>query len=189
LRAFLETRDGIELFYEQHGRGMPLVFVHGLFGVTEHWQLQIGPFAHTHNVIAYDLRGSGRSSKPRAEVYAITEHADDLRALLDGVSVRQPAVIVGHSMGSCVAIEFALSYPERVAGLCVVDGFACGEHCIVNYDEMKEGVARHASRVELFQRVSFGASFRYEPHSYSLGCDRRRPRLVLPTRPVLAVHR
>jgi pimeloyl-ACP methyl ester carboxylesterase len=189
MRGFLETTSGIELFYEQHGSGQPIVLIHGLFGVTEHWQHQLAPFSRQNRLIAYDLRGSGRSSKPASELYPIPEHVDDLCQLLDGLSIDEPAVVVGHSMGSCVAIELALTHPKRVAGLCLVDGFACGEHCIVNFDEMKEGVAKHANRVALFQRVSFGAAFRWHPHGHTLATWAAEEAAKLPLETIYASAR
>ena len=191
MRGFFETPNGIELFFERHGAGKPLVLIHGLFGVTEHWQFQIEPLARNHTLVAYDLRerGSGRSTKPSGDIYPIASHVEDLRELLDGLGVTEPATLVGHSMGSCVAIDFALTMPERVAGLCLIDGFACGEHCIVNFDEMKEGVAKHADGVDLFQRVSFGAAFRWHPDGHRLATWAAEEAAKLPLEPIYASAR
>jgi pimeloyl-ACP methyl ester carboxylesterase len=160
---FFELPDGVELYFERQGSGPPLVFVHGLFGLVEHWQYQVPVFSGDHDVLAYELRGSGRSTKPIVEAYPIEQQADDLDRLLTGVGSDAPAVVVGHSMGSCVALEFALTRPERVAALVLVDGFACGEHCLVAFEQMREGVSRKSTLVTLFQEVSFGRSFRWNP--------------------------
>lgn len=161
--GFVTVDDGTELYVRRSGCGAPVVLVHGLFGLVEHWRFQIPVLAPHVEVIAYDLRGSGRSSKPLAESYPIRRHADDLAQLLDALGVRGPAVVVGHSMGSCVALELALEHPERVSALCLVDGFSCGEHCLVAFEQMKEGVARKETLVPLFKRVSFGKGFGWHP--------------------------
>jgi pimeloyl-ACP methyl ester carboxylesterase len=160
--AYLELPDGVELYYERYGGGSPLLLVHGLFGLVDHWQFQLEIFSRHLDVIAVDLRGSGRSTKPETEVYPIEQHADDLARLLKTLNVG-PATVVGHSMGSCVVIELALSHPDLVSGLVLVDGFACGEHCLVAFEQMREGVSRKTTLVDLFKRVSFGASLAWTP--------------------------
>jgi pimeloyl-ACP methyl ester carboxylesterase len=166
--GFHELPDGTELYYERRGRGRPLLLVHGLFGLVEHWRFQVPVFAREWDVVSVDLRGSGRSTKPEVDVYPIEQHADDLACLLAGLEINEPAVVAGHSMGSCVAIELALSRPELLAGLILVDGFACGEHCLVAFEQMREGVSRKTTLVELFKRVSFGQSFRWNPEGERL---------------------
>ncbi len=166
--TYIELSDGTELFYDRQGEGRPIVFVHGLFGLTEHWQFQLPVFARTHTVLAYDFRGSGRSSKEIVDVHPIALHASDLREVLTALDFHQPVVLVGHSMGSCIVIEFALRWPDRVAGLSLISGFSCGEHCGVAYEQMKEDVARKGTLVSLFKRVSFGKSFEWHPEGESL---------------------
>lgn len=166
--GFFELPDGVELYFERHGEGRPIVLIHGLFGVTEHWQFQTPVLSRDSNVLAYDLRGSGRSTKPDVDEYTIFQHVEDLSLLLQHVGVDAPAVLVGHSMGSCIAIEFALTRPDRVEALALVDGFACGEHCLVAYEQMREGVSKKATLVSLFKDVSFGESFRWNPEGERL---------------------
>jgi pimeloyl-ACP methyl ester carboxylesterase len=160
---FLVLADGTELYARRQGSGPPLVLVHGLFGLVEHWRFQLPVFERDLTVVAYDLRGSGRSSKPAADAYAIVRHAGDLAEALDLLAIGEPAVVVGHSMGSCVALELALSRPERVRGLVLVDGFSCGEHCLVGFEQMRESVARKRTLVPLFKQVSFGETFQWHP--------------------------
>lgn len=160
---FVTLSDGNELYVHRSGAGPPLVFVHGLFGLVEHWQFQLSVFATDIDLIAYDLRGSGRSSKPIAETYPIEQHARDLAEVLGHLEVDAPAVVVGHSMGSCVALAFALAHPDRVQGLVLIDGFGRGEHCLVGFEQMRESVSSKKTLVPLFKRVSFGASFRWHP--------------------------
>jgi len=107
--------DGIELYYEEHGSGDPLLLVMGLAADSTAWLLQVPEFAHHYRTIVFDNRGVGRSSKPSGP-YTIHQMADDAAALLDAIGVRRVHV-VGVSMGGMIAQELVLRHPERVRGL------------------------------------------------------------------------
>jgi pimeloyl-ACP methyl ester carboxylesterase len=82
------------------------------------WDDQFGVFAARHRVLRHDLRGFGRSAMPRdGEAYT---HADDLRALLGWLGIGRTA-LVGLSLGGWVCLEFALTYPELVSAVVLVD--------------------------------------------------------------------
>lgn len=108
--------------YEDRGDGPPVVFAHGLGLSREMWRTQIERFSATNRVIAFDARGSGESGhlEPGGDVLAT--QAADLERLLDRLDVSQ-AVLCGVSYGGVLAQEFALSYPDRLAGLVIVDSF------------------------------------------------------------------
>jgi 3-oxoadipate enol-lactonase len=106
---------GAELWVETAGAGPPVILIHGFTLDSRLWEAVIGPLSAGHTVVAYDVRGFGRSSVPR-EPYA---HRDDLRALLDAKKLDRVA-LVGHSVGSHQALEFALAYPDRVERLALV---------------------------------------------------------------------
>jgi pimeloyl-ACP methyl ester carboxylesterase len=108
--------DGGRLYYEEAGRGFPLVLNHGFALDARMWDDQMRPFAGRYRVIRYDLRGFGRSSRPEAG-RPYSRH-DDLKALLDALGVER-AHVLGLSMGGAAAISFALAYPEATAGLIV----------------------------------------------------------------------
>jgi pimeloyl-ACP methyl ester carboxylesterase len=95
-----------------------IVFIHGAANDHSVWQLQSRYFAHHgYNALAVDLPGHGRSSgaiKP-----SIGDYADWLPGLLDAAGITS-ATLVGHSMGSLIAIETAMRYPARVAGLALL---------------------------------------------------------------------
>ena len=98
--------------YQLTGTGEPLVLIHGM--ATDHrlWQPQLAAFSADYQVISYDLRGFGDSSRP-TEAY-IAE--DDLVALLDHLKI-DSAHILGLSLGSSIATRFALNYPKRCRSL------------------------------------------------------------------------
>lgn len=95
-----------------------LLFIHGAANDHSVWHLQSRHFAHHGwNVMAVDLPGHGRSEgKPRG---SISEYSQWLIAFLDNANIRR-AVVVGHSMGSLIALETALRAPDRLAQLVLV---------------------------------------------------------------------
>jgi len=105
----------VELYYEEHGTGDPLLLIMGLAADSQAWMFQIPDFAKHFRVIAFDNRGVGRSSKP-AGPYSIHEMADEAAALL-GVLEIDKAHVVGVSMGGMIAQELVLRHPERVRAL------------------------------------------------------------------------
>ncbi|HZR79956.1 MAG TPA: alpha/beta fold hydrolase [Candidatus Binatia bacterium] len=105
----------IEMYYEEHGSGDPLLLVMGLAADSTAWMFQIPDFAKRYRTIAFDNRGVGRSSKP-AGPYSIHQMADDAVGLLDALDVKR-AHVVGVSMGGMISQEIALRHPERVRSL------------------------------------------------------------------------
>lgn len=106
--------DGTRLFALELGRGAPIVFVHG--GLADHraalWR--VGALASTHRLVCPDLRGSGRSIY--AGPLSWDRLADDLAALLEYLGIER-TVVGGTSMGSAVALRFALRHPQRASAL------------------------------------------------------------------------
>jgi len=105
----------IEMYYEQHGSGEPLLLVMGLAADSTAWMFQVPDFAARYRTIVFDNRGVGRSSKPSGP-YSIHQMADDAAGLLDALDVAR-AHVVGVSMGGMIAQELALRHPKRVRGL------------------------------------------------------------------------
>jgi pimeloyl-ACP methyl ester carboxylesterase len=97
-------------------RRPPVVFIHGAGGTHQHWLYQVRDLAESSSY-AMDLPGHGRSEGPARD--SIAAYGDWIVAFLDAVGLEQ-AVLVGHSMGGGVALDVALRYPGRVAGLGLV---------------------------------------------------------------------
>jgi pimeloyl-ACP methyl ester carboxylesterase len=104
------------------GQGAPVVFLHGLvMDNLSSWYFTVANrVAQTHQSILYDLRGHGRSERP-ATGYQVSTMVADLNALLDALDVKTAVTLVGNSFGGLLAVAFALSHPERVAALVLVD--------------------------------------------------------------------
>ncbi len=116
-------RDGVSLYYEQHGEtGEPVLLVMGLGGDLHFWEFQTPVFAARHRVVVYDNRGVGRSGKPKG-AYTIAMMADDAVAVLDSAGIRR-AHVVGISMGGMIAQELAIRYPARVGALVLAATYA-----------------------------------------------------------------
>jgi len=118
-----ETRtNDITTYYEISGEGQPLVLIHGLGASHRMWEPQVVAFEPACRVIAYDVRGHGRSGplRGRCDLHMM---AADLKALLEHLGIDR-AVICGVSFGGVVAQRFVLNFPERCAALVLTDTFS-----------------------------------------------------------------
>jgi 3-oxoadipate enol-lactonase len=114
---FVERPDGCRLHYEVYGpeAGPPVVLLEGMGGDIPGWRRNIPHLARRYRVVVYDFRGNGLSDKPDEKVSMAT-FVDDTIALLDHVGI-QAAHLYGQSFGGMVALELALSHPDRVRSL------------------------------------------------------------------------
>ncbi|MDP6456465.1 MAG: alpha/beta hydrolase [Candidatus Marinimicrobia bacterium] len=112
---------GINLYYDIHGTGEPLLFIHGLGSSTRDWEAQTKFFSADYRVILIDLRGHGQSDKPK-EQYSILQFSADIEALLNGLEI-ESLHVVGLSLGGVIALQFALDHPHRVRSLVLVNSF------------------------------------------------------------------
>jgi pimeloyl-ACP methyl ester carboxylesterase len=98
----------------------PVLFVHGLAGNGGQWALQLDHLRRHRRVLALDLRGHGESDPAEDGAYDVDSLAADVAAVADHFALRR-FVLVGHSLGAAVAIAYAGTHPERVAGLLLAD--------------------------------------------------------------------
>ena len=108
--------DDCQLHYEEYGHGAPLLLVHGLGSSTRDWEYQIPELARHYRVIALDMRGHGRSDKPR-ERYSIQGFAEDVAALIEHLQL-PPVHLVGISMGGMVGFQLLAQQPELALPNC-----------------------------------------------------------------------
>ncbi|MFK0088826.1 alpha/beta fold hydrolase [Pseudomonas sp. NPDC090755] len=116
--AYFE-HEGCSLHYEEYGQGDPLVLLHGLGSSCKDWEMQVPELARHYRVILMDIRGHGRSDKPR-ERYSIAAFSADLLALLEQLQTG-PVHLVGLSMGGMVGFQFAVDHPQWLRSLCIVN--------------------------------------------------------------------
>jgi pimeloyl-ACP methyl ester carboxylesterase len=107
--------NGIELYYEVHGEGEPLLLIMGLSLTSKSWFRTLPVLSEQYKVIVFDNRGVGLSGKPNTP-YSIELMAEDARAVLDAAGV-DSAHVYGISMGGMIAQRFAVNYPDRVRSL------------------------------------------------------------------------
>ena len=118
--------NGIRLYYEEHGEGVPIACVHGGGSSAVMWGDAVEKLAGLGRVISYDRRGCGRSERPEPyERTMVTEQADDAAALLDALDAA-PAIVIGRSYGGAVAIDLALHHADHVRALVLLEGDALG---------------------------------------------------------------
>ena len=101
---------GCQLYYEDHGQGEPLLLVHGLGSSIQDWEYQLPHLQQQRRVVAVDLRGHGRSGKPR-ERYSMAAFAADVAALIEHLGL-PPVHLVGISMGGMVGFQLGVDRPE-----------------------------------------------------------------------------
>lgn len=123
-RKAITLSTGVTLAYVERGprNGLPVLLLHGWPDSWRSYETMLPHMPAGFRVVAPSLRGFGESSRLETS-YRPQDFAADLRALMDALGLMR-AVIVGHSMGSVIALSFALAHPERVAGLGLIGGFA-----------------------------------------------------------------
>jgi len=111
--------NGHRIAYLDQGQGPPLILIHGYGGSMWQWEYQQTPLAAHFRVITPDLIGSGFSDKPDLD-YRPEELIETVRGLMDGLGL-STATLIGNSMGGGVAVGMALTHPERVDRLVLID--------------------------------------------------------------------
>jgi pimeloyl-ACP methyl ester carboxylesterase len=147
----------VDLYYEIHGQGNPIVLLHSGGADLRDWQFIAPQLVPNYRVIAFDGRGAGKSP-PLLEPANFVE---DLKNLLDHLSVdchsdrlRQRAILVGHSIGGQIATDFALAYPDRVSKLVLVAPGLSGHRFSPAIEEWFEQVWAAAPDVEKMTHLS-----------------------------------
>ncbi len=117
-KAFL---NGINLYYEDIGKGFPLILTHGFAGTTKSWAGQVAAFTRKYRFITYDMRGHGQSDAPDDPAkYQVEVLVEDIYQLLRHLGIKK-AVIGGLSLGGFLTIRFYARHPEMAAGLVIID--------------------------------------------------------------------
>jgi pimeloyl-ACP methyl ester carboxylesterase len=130
--------DGINTYYSVSGNGSPVVLIHHLAGNTKSWLNQIPYLSQDYHVIAYDLRGHGRSAESN-RVFTMDDLAEDLFLLLQALGVSKCSVI-GHSIGGMIAPLFALKHESMINSLIIIAGASqpLAQDKLASYGAMRE---------------------------------------------------
>ncbi|MCA9958095.1 MAG: alpha/beta fold hydrolase, partial [Anaerolineales bacterium] len=100
----------IQLYYEIHGTGEPVLLLHGLGSSVEDWELQLPLFSQKYQVVVVDVRGHGRSGKPSGP-YSVPQFAADITAFIEQLGLA-PLHMLGLSMGGMIAFQTAVDRPD-----------------------------------------------------------------------------
>ena len=118
----IRTRAGVEIAYETHGKGPPMVLVAGLGDDRSSWAAQVEEFACDHRVVLLDNRGIGRSATPPGP-YSIEQMADDTHELARRLEL-DPVTAIGSSMGGAICQQWALRHPDDIRRLVITNSWA-----------------------------------------------------------------
>jgi len=165
--------NGVRVNYEVAGEGKAVVLIHGYTGSSQDWSNQMSALSPTYRVITVDLRGHGKSSAPSREMdYSIELFVEDVHSILNHLNIEK-CCLVGHSLGGFIALEFALKYPELLAGLVLVDT-SSGD-----WDRPTEYAELRAKLDELARAQGMEAAFNYDAANNPLRIERfkRHPEL------------
>src|SRR5580693_1171734 len=113
-----EKLNGVQLYYELHGAGDPLILLHGFSGCSQDWAPLIAEWSKNFQLIIPDMRGHGRSSNPSA-TFRHKDSATDIFAMLDHLGVGTFKGL-GVSGGGNVLLHLATQQPERVQAMVLV---------------------------------------------------------------------
>jgi pimeloyl-ACP methyl ester carboxylesterase len=149
--------DGARLYYEEAGRGTPILFVHEFLGEYRSWEAQVRHFSRRYRCIAYNARGYPPSDVPSLlEDYAFEHQRAGIRAMLDALQIDK-AHVVGLSMGAFASFYFGMQWPERALSLTLA-GIGSGS--------MPEGRAKFRQETEARAERLLAEGF--EKHAESL---------------------
>jgi pimeloyl-ACP methyl ester carboxylesterase len=108
---------GAKLYFEESGRGYPIIFVHEFASDLRGWEDQTRYFSRGYHCIAYNARGYPPSEIPEDFASYGWEFAvDDIAAVMRGLKIER-AHLVGSSMGGYAALQFGLRYPEKTSAI------------------------------------------------------------------------
>ncbi|MDX1417220.1 MAG: alpha/beta fold hydrolase, partial [Candidatus Promineifilaceae bacterium] len=138
------------------GQDQTLMFVHGYAGVLESWEHQLNHFARNYRVVAPDLRGHGQSDAPYTN-YTMDEMVSDLQAIVEDLRFPKKFILIAHSFGGSIAVEYANTYAERLSKLVLIA--TAGEYPLPKLANLAMRVPTQLVRPFWRYRTRFDAEF------------------------------
>ena len=143
--------NGIEIYYEIHGSGQPLLLITGLGYGLWYWQKLLAVLSDHYQVIVFDNRGAGKSSQPEGP-YSVPMMAADTAGLMDELELKG-TVVLGHSLGGFLAQELVVNRPDLVGKLVLASTNHGGMKVIpVTQEALEVMTSRGGDPVELVKR-------------------------------------
>jgi 3-oxoadipate enol-lactonase len=135
---YFSLENDIDIAYQISGKtaGPKMVLIHGLYVNSDSWKFQLDEFEKDFHILRFDLRGHGRTTKPKKS-FKIRNYVDDMKKLLDNLGWTEELYIVGHSLGGMIALVYSLEKPSQVRKLVVADSF-----CFVAQEAVEEVLGR-----------------------------------------------
>jgi 3-oxoadipate enol-lactonase len=161
----------------ERGRGTPLVLVHGFPLDHSMWSGQLEGLSNSCRVLAPDLRGFG-ASEVTPGTATMEQMADDIAGLLDGLSIQEPIVFCGLSMGGYVAWQFALRHRQRLSKLILCDTRAVA-------DSPDAAAGRHKTAEKVLAEGAVVVADAMLPKLFAPATFKEQPKIVESTRQVI----
>jgi pimeloyl-ACP methyl ester carboxylesterase len=159
----ITTDDGVKLYYQEVGAGIPIVFVHEFAGDVRSWEAQFRHFGRRYRCIGYNARGFPPSDVPEGvDRYSQARARDDIRAVLDGLKIDK-AHIVGLSMGGFATLHFGFACQDRARSLTIG---GCGYGAAP--DQRKKFVEEAEAAAARFEEIGMAKA----AEAYALGPTR-----------------
>ncbi len=176
--------DGVKLYYEETGSGIPVIFVHEFAGDLRNWEPQMRHFGQRYRAIAFNARGYPPSDvPPSAESYSQNRAADDIAAVLDHIGIER-AHIVGLSMGGFATLHFGFRHAARALSLAVCGcGYGADPEKLAQF---KEEAANTIAFIMQGDMQAFANRYAYGPTRVQY--ENKNPRGFAEFRDRLAEH-
>ncbi|WP_398473130.1 pyrimidine utilization protein D [Tardiphaga sp.] len=139
--TFATSFDGASIYFETHGKGVPIVLSAGMGGGGGFWAPQIEQLAKRHQVIVYDHVGTARSRDDKPIDRTIAGMAGDIASVLDHLGL-DSAHVVGHAIGGIVGLELAMTQPRRLRSVTVVNGWGRADAFLRRCFEVRREILR-----------------------------------------------
>lgn len=150
---YSKLSTGINMFYNDYGQGEPVIFISGACSDHNTWVLQVPEFSKQYRTITVDNRGIGKTiCQEKTGLYSVADMASDIASLLDMLEINKCHVI-GQSLGSAIAQELAINYPQKVKSLILAVSWAKSDARIKQICHTMSLLIKNASVQEFFRYV------------------------------------
>jgi len=135
---YFSLEKDFDIAYEVSGNnnGPKMVLIHGLFMNSDCWKFQLEEFEKDFHILRFDLRGHGRTTKPKKR-FTIRNYVDDMSGLINHLGWTNDLYLIGHSLGGMIALVYSLENPSHVKKLVVADSF-----CFISQEAITDVLGR-----------------------------------------------
>lgn len=166
--------NGLEIYYEVHGEGEPLILIHHGFGCTKMWEDVLAYFTEKYKVIMYDRRGFGKSERGGhfREYYLSEQYCDnsvkELAALLEHLDIQDRINIVGQCEGGAIGFHYTVEHPDKVKTIVAASTLCFSETTVPEYCSGKIFPSFEAADTEFQEKAKKWHGDILGPDLYSL---------------------